>query len=129
MAVSAVTYENKDGAGIITVNNPPLNVLSRAVRDALMAPLKEASSASGTTAALDLITVGDPVAAAVATKAGVIDEAAEGEHLAAAIAFAKPKAGAGTHSKTRERNDKIEADRNAPAFNDKREEIKKRQPG
>jgi 3-hydroxyacyl-CoA dehydrogenase len=57
-----------------------------------------------------------------------VDEVADGDHLAAAIAFARSKAG-GSHAKTRERKDKIAADKNSSAFNEKREEIKKRQPG
>lgn len=228
MAASAVQYENKEGVGIITVNNPPLNVLSQAVRDGLMAALKEAAADDaaaavvlngagrsftagadisefgapfkgadineicaaledmpkpvvaalhgtplgggleialachyrvaakdarlglpevklgllpggggtqrlprliGAKAALDLITSGDPVPAAVAKKAGFVDQVAEGDHLAAATAFAKSRVGAASHSKTRDRNEKLETDRSSAAFNEKREEIRKRQPG
>jgi 3-hydroxyacyl-CoA dehydrogenase len=228
MSTSPVRYENKDGVGIITVDNPPLNVLSQAVRDGLMGALKQAASdaaassvvlvgagrsftagaditefgapfkgadindicasledmpkpvvaalhgtplgggleialachyrvaakdarlglpevklgllpggggtqrlprLTGAKAALDLITSGDPVPAAVAKRAGFVDEVAEGDHLTAAIAFAKGKAASGTHPKTRERNEKIEAERNSTVFDEKRAEIKKRQPG
>jgi 3-hydroxyacyl-CoA dehydrogenase len=228
MAASPVIYENQNGVGIIRVDNPPLNVLSQAVRDGLMAAIGQAAAdagagsvvltgagrsftagadisefgapfkgadineicaaledmpkpvvaalhgtplgggleialachyrvaakdarvglpevklgllpggggtqrlprLTGAKAALDLIASGDPVPAAVAKKAGFVDEVADGDHLTAAIAFAKSKATGASHLKTRERNDKIEADRDSPAFNEKREEIKKRQPG
>jgi 3-hydroxyacyl-CoA dehydrogenase len=228
MAASPVIYENQNGVGIIRVDNPPLNVLSQAVRDGLMAAIGQAAAdagagsvvltgagrsftagadisefgapfkgadineicaaledmpkpvvaalhgtplgggleialachyrvaakdarvglpevklgllpggggtqrlprLAGAKAALDLIASGDPVPAAVAKKAGFVDEVADGDHLTAAIAFAKSKATGASHLKTRERNDKIEADRDSPAFNEKREEIKKRQPG
>ncbi len=231
MAESPVRYENRDGIGLITVDNPPLNVLSRAVRDGLMAAIRQAAAdrdaravvltgagrtftagadisefgsalefgaafkgadvneicaaiedspkpvvaalhgtplgggleialachyrvaakdaliglpevklgllpggggtqrlprLTGAKAALDFIISGDSVSAAAAQKAGFVDEIAEGDHLAAAIALAKSKASLGGHSKTRERNDKIEAERGSPVFNEKRERIKKR---
>ncbi len=228
MAASPVRYENKDGVGIITVDNPPLNVLSQAVRSGLISALKEAAddtSASavvlvgagrsftagadisefgsapkepdlndicealenlpkplvaalhgtpmggglemalschyrvaakgariglpevklgllpgaggtqrlprltGAKAALDMIVSGDPVPAAAAKMAGFVDEVTDGDHLEAAIAFARSKAGAASHAKTRERDDKIEAEKNSAVFAEKRDEIKKRQPG
>jgi len=228
MAAHPVTYENREGVGLIMVDNPPLNVLSQAVRDGLMAAIKQAAGdasagaavlagagrsftagadisefgapfkgadineicaaledmpkpvvaalhgtplgggleialachyrvaakqarlglpevklgllpggggtqrlprLAGAKAALDLIASGDPIPAEAAKRAGFVDEVAEGDHLAAAIAFAKSKAGSGAPVKTRDRNEKIEAERNSSAFNDKREEIKKRQPG
>ncbi|MGO8952227.1 MAG: 3-hydroxyacyl-CoA dehydrogenase NAD-binding domain-containing protein [Rhodomicrobium sp.] len=227
MPASLVKYENKDGIGIITVDNPPLNVLSRAVRDGLMLAVGQASADSaanavvltgagrsftagadikefgatfqgadingicaaiedmekpvvaslhgmplgggvelalachyrvaaadarlglpevklgllpggggtqrlprlaGAKVALDMITTGDQVTAAAAKKAGIIDEIADGDPLAAAIAFAKSKIGTGPLPKTRERTDKIEAERGSPIFDERRAEIKKRQP-
>ena len=50
MTAGPVRYENKDGVGIITVDNPPLNVLSRAVRDGLMAAVREAAADSAASA-------------------------------------------------------------------------------
>ena len=44
MTASPVRYENRDGVGVITVDNPPLNVLSRPVRDGLMAVVREAAA-------------------------------------------------------------------------------------
>jgi 3-hydroxyacyl-CoA dehydrogenase len=228
MAANPVTYENKEGVGFITVDNPPLNVLSRVVRDGLMAAIAEAAAdnaatavvlagagrsftagadisefgapfegadineicaaleglrkpvvaalhgtplgggleialachyrvaakearlglpevklgllpggggtqrlprLTGAKAALDLIASGDPVPAAIAKKAGFVDEVADGDHLAAAAAFAKSRAGAGNYPKASEREDRIEADRGSPAFKEKREDIKRKQPG
>ena len=228
MTAGPVRYENKDGVGIITVDNPPLNVLSRAVRDGLMAAVREAAADSaaravvltgagrtftagaditefsstftgtdtndicaaiedmpkpvavalhgtllgggvelalachyrvaakdarlglpevklgllpgcggtqrlprltGAKPALDFIASGEPVPAAVAKKAGLIDELAEGDHLAAAIAFVKSKAGSALPLKTRERTDKIEAERGSPVFDEKRAWIKQRLRG
>ncbi len=227
MAASPVKYENKDGIGVITVDNPPLNVLSRDVRDGLMAAVRQAAADTGARAvviagagrtftagadisefgapfkgadlnkicaaiedmpkpvvaalhgtplgggleialachyrvaskdariglpevklgllpagggtqrlprltgakvALDLITSGDPISAAAAQRAGFVDEIAEGDHLAAAIALAKSKASLPSHPKTRELNAKIEAERGSPIFDEKRNELKKRQP-
>ena len=213
MTAGPVRYENKDGVGIITVDNPPLNVLSRAVRDGLMAAVREAAADSAAsavvltgagrtfTAGADITEFSLPspaptpttfappsrtcrspwssrctvrcwaaasswlllatiasrprmpgwacpklssgccrAAAArsacpglparsrrstssrrasrsprpLAKKAGLIDELAEGDHLAAAIAFVKSKAGSALPPKTRERTDKIEAERGSP---------------
>ncbi len=55
MAASPVRYENKDGIGIITVDNPPLNVLSQAVRSGLLAAIAEATA---DTAASAVVLVG-----------------------------------------------------------------------
>ena len=227
MAANAANYENRDGIGVIIVNNPPLNALSREVRDGLLAAIRQAEAdesahaivltgagqtfsagaditefdsplkgteinqicdaiedsrkpvvaalhgtslgegleialachyriaskdarlglpevklglipggggtqrlprLTGAKAALDLIISGDPISADAAQKAGIVDEIAEGDHLAAAIALAKSKAGLASHPKTREQNVKIEAERGSPIFDQKREELKKRQP-
>jgi 3-hydroxyacyl-CoA dehydrogenase len=227
MAASPVKYENKDGVGVITIDNPPLNVLSREVRDGLMAAVRQAAGDGGASAvvftgagrnftagaditefgapfkgadvndicaaiddlrkpavaamhgasvgggleialachyrvaskdariglpevklgllpggggtqrlprlagakaALDLIISGDPVSAAEARGAGFVDEIAEGDCLAAAIALAKAKAPLGEHPRTRDRNEKIEAERGSPVFNERRGELKKRHP-
>lgn len=227
MTASPVGYENREGIGIITVDNPPLNVLSRAVRDGLLLAVREAAADRAATAvvltgagrsftagadikefgssfqgadingicdaledmgkpvvaalhgmplgggvelalachyriatadarlglpevklgllpagggtqrlprltgakfALDFITAGDQVSAAAAKKAGFVDEIADGDILAAAIAFAKSKVGARLPLKTRDRTDKIEADRGSPIFDEKRRDIKKRLP-
>ena len=227
MAANPVNYENRDGIGIIIVNNPPLNALSREVRDGLLAAIRQAEAdesahaivltgagqtfsagaditefdsplkgteinqicdaiedslkpvvaalhgtslgegleialachyriaskdaglglpevklglipggggtqrlprLTGAKAALDLIISGDPISAGAAQKAGIVDEIAEGDHLAAAMALAKSKAGLASHPKTREQNAKIEAERGSPIFDQKREELKKRQP-
>ena len=184
-------YENKDGIGVITVDNPPLNALSRDVRDRLLAAVRQAEAdesahaivltgagqtfsagaditefdsplkgteinqicdaiedlhkpvvaalhgtslgegleialachyrvaskdtrlglpevklglipggggtqrlprLTGAKAALDLIISGEPVSAEYALKAGFVDEIAEGDHLAAAMAYARAKA-------------------------------------
>ncbi len=228
MTASPVRYENKDGVGIITVDNPPLNVLSRAVRDGLMAALRQAAADSAATAvvltgagrsftagaditefgaaftgsdindicaaiesmpkpvvaalhgtllgggvefalachyriaakdarlgmpevklgllpygggtqrlprltgakpALDMIVSGEPVPAPLAKQAGFVDELADGDHLAGAIAFAKSKIGAPLPPKTRDRTERIEAERGSRAFDEKRAEIKQRQRG
>ncbi len=227
MAGNPVGYENRDGIGVVTVNNPPLNALSREIRDGLLAAIRQAEAdegahaivltgagrtfsagadisefdsplkgteinqicdaiedlrkpvvaalhgaslgegleialachyrvaskdarlglpevklglipggggtqrlprLTGAKAALDLIISGDPVSAAEAQKAGFVDEIAEGDHLAAAMAFAKGKASLASHPKTRDRNVKIEAERGSPIFDEKRAELKKRQP-
>ena len=44
MAANPVTYENRVGIGVIIVNNPPLNALSREVRDALLAAIRQAEA-------------------------------------------------------------------------------------
>ena len=228
MTAGPVRYENKDGVGVITVDQPPLNVLSRAVRDGLMAAVRQAAADSaasavvltgagrsftagaditefgsnfrgtdlndvcaaiedmdkpvvaalhgtllgggvemalachyrvaakdawlglpevklgllpggggtqrlprlaGAKAALDFIASGEPIPAAAAKMAGFIDELADGDHVAAAIAFAKSKAGQALPPKTRDRTDKIAADRGSIAFEEKRWEIKQRQRG
>ena len=49
MAANPVNYENRDGIGVITVDQPPLNVLSRAVRDGLMAAVRQAAADSAAT--------------------------------------------------------------------------------
>jgi 3-hydroxyacyl-CoA dehydrogenase len=227
MAASPVNYENKDGVGVITIDNPPLNVLSRKVRDGLMAAVWQAASdgeasavvvtgagpnftagaditefgapfkgedlndicaaiedllkpvvaamhgasvgggleialachyrvasrdariglpevklgllpggggtqrlprLAGARAALDLIISGDPISAAEAKAAGFVDEIAEGDCLAAAIALAKARAPFGEHPRTRDQNSKIEAERGSPIFDERRAELKKRQP-
>ena len=227
MAADPVKYENKDGIGVVTINNPPFNALCREVRDGLLAAIRQAEAddsahsivltgagecfsagaditefdsslkgaeinqicdaiedspkpvvaalhgaslgegleialachyrvaskdtrlglpevklglipggggtqrlprLTGAKAALDLIISGDPVSAAEAQKAGFVDEIAEGDHLAAAMALAISKSALAIHPKTRERNAKIEAERGSPIFNEKREELKKRQP-
>ncbi len=209
MTASPVRYVNEEGVGIITVDNPPLNVLSRAVRDGLLLAVREAAAdrsanavvlagagksftagadikefgstfqgadinaicaaledmrkpvvaalhgtplgggvelalachyriatadarlglpevklgllpggggtqrlprLTGAKFALDFITSGDPVTAAAAKQAGFIDEIADGDILAAAIALAKSKLGS-VPPKTRERTDQIEAGR------------------
>jgi 3-hydroxyacyl-CoA dehydrogenase len=228
MAANPVNYENRDSIGVLTINNPPLNALSREVRDRLLAAIREAEAddgahaivltgagqnfsagaditefdsplkgteinqicaaiedapkpvvvalhgtslgegleialachyriaskdarlglpevklglipggggtqrlprLTGAKAALDLISSGDPVSAAAAREAGFVDEIAEGDHLAAAMAFAKSKASLASHPKTREQHAKIDAERGSAIFNEKREELKKRQPG
>ncbi len=227
MAADPVKYENKDGVAVITVDNPPLNALSREVRDGLLAAVRRAEAddgvqaivltgagqtfsagaditefdsplkgteinqicdaiedsekpvvaalhdaslgegleialachyrvaskdtrlglpevklglipggggtqrlprLTGAKAALDLIISGDPVSAEAASKAGFVDEVVDGDHLAAAMALAKSKAGLASHPKTREQNAKIEAERGSAIFDEKRKELKKRQP-
>src|SRR5271157_1994853 len=227
MAADPVKYENKDGIGVVTVNNPPFNALCREVRDRLLAAIRQAEvddsahsivltgagqsfsvgaditefdsslkgaeinqicdaiedspkpvvaalhgaslgegleialachyrvaskdarlglpevklglipggggtqrlpRLTGAKAALDLIISGDPVSAVEAQKAGFVDEVPEGDYLAAAMALAKSKSALAIHPKTRERNAKIEAERGSPIFNEKREELRKRQP-
>ena len=228
MTASPVRYETREGIGIITVDNPPLNVLSQAVRDGLMAAVRQAAAdnsaqavvlagagrsftagaditefgagfkgadineicaaiedmpkpvvaalhgtplgggveialachyrvaakdarlglpevklgllpggggtqrlprLTGAKAALDIIASGEQVPAPLAKRAGFVDEIADGDHLAAAIAFARSKAGNGPPPKTRDRREKLEAERGSPLFDEKRAEIKKRQRG
>ena len=50
MTAGPVRYENKDGVGVITVDHPPLNVLSRGVRDGLMAAVRQAADDSAASA-------------------------------------------------------------------------------
>jgi 3-hydroxyacyl-CoA dehydrogenase len=227
MTAGPVRYENQDGVGVITLDNPPLNVLSREVRDGLLAAIHKAGEdraaravvltgagrtltagaditefdgpirgadlndicdsiealdkpvvaaihgvtmgggieislachyrvaakdarlglpevklgllpgAGGTQrlprlcgakAALDLIISGDPVTAGDALKAGLVDEVAVGDCLEAALAFAKVKASLENHPRTRDRNARIEAESGAAIFNERRAELKKRQP-
>ena len=52
MSAAPVRYENRDGVGVITIDNPPLNVLSRPVRDGLMAAVREAAADDAAAAAL-----------------------------------------------------------------------------
>ena len=228
MAANPVDYENRDGIGVVTINNPPLNALSREVRDGLLAAIRQTegdngvhaivltgagqnfsagaditefdSSLKGTEinqicaaiedspkpviaalhgsslgegleialachyriaskdallglpevklglipggggtqrlprltgakAALNLVLSGDPVSAAAAREAGFVDEIAEGDYLAAAMALAKSKASLASHPKTSEQNAKIDAERGSAIFDEKRAEVKKRQPG
>ena len=49
---SPVTYERKENIGIITVNNPPVNALSQAVRAGLLDCLKEALNDSAAEAVI-----------------------------------------------------------------------------
>ncbi len=227
MTTSPVTYETKDGVGVITLDNPPLNVLSRDVRDGLLAAIQEAAHdgaaravvlkgegrtltagaditefgapikgadlndicaaiealekpvvaaihgvtmgggveislachyrvaakdarlglpevklglvpgaggtqrlprLAGAKAALDLIISGDPISAGEALKAGIVDEVAEGDFLAAATQFAKAKAPLSKHPRTRDKHAKIEAGRETAIFNERRAELKKRHP-
>ena len=227
MAGNSVSYENKDGIGVITVDNPPLNALSREVRDGLLAAVRQAEAdesahaivltgagqtfsagaditefnsplkgteinqicdaieglhkpvvaalhgtslgegleialachyrvaskdtrlglpevklglipggggtqrlprLTGAKAALDLIISGEPVSAADALKAGFVDEIAEADHLAAAMAYARAKAALPSHPKTREQTAKIEAERGSAIFDEMRADLKKRQP-
>ena len=58
---------------------------------------------TGAKAALNLILSGEPVSAAAALEAGILDEIAEGDYLAAAIALAKSKASLASHPKTASR--------------------------
>jgi 3-hydroxyacyl-CoA dehydrogenase len=44
MTASPVTYRNNEGIGIIAIEHPPLNVLSRAVRDGLLIAAREAAA-------------------------------------------------------------------------------------
>ena len=228
MAANPLNYENRDGIGVVTINNPPLNALSREVRDGLLAAIRQTeaddsahaivltgggqnfsagaditefdSSLKGTEinqicaaiedlpkpviaalhgsslgegleialachyriaskdallglpevklglipggggtqrlprltgakAALNLILSGEPVSAAAALEAGIVDEIAEGDYLAAAMALAKSKASLASHPKTCEQNAKIDAERGSAIFDEKREEVKRRQPG
>jgi 3-hydroxyacyl-CoA dehydrogenase len=52
MAANPVRYESKDGIGIITIDNPPLNVLSRGVREGLMAAIGQAANDGTATAVI-----------------------------------------------------------------------------
>ena len=227
MSANAVTYENKGGIGVITIRNPPLNALSRGVRDGLLATVRQAEAddnaraivltgagqtfsagaditefdsplkgteinqicaaieespkpfiaalhgtslgegleialachyrvaskdarlglpevklglipggggtqrlprLTGAKAALDLIISGEPVSAEEAKQAGFVDEVADGDAEAAAIALANSKAGLASHPKTGEQNAKIEAERGSAIFNERRAELKKQKP-
>ena len=224
MSANAVNYENKNGIGVITVDNPPLNALSRGVRDGLLAAIRQAEAddsaraivltgagqtfsagaditefdsplkgteinqicaaieespkpivaalhgtslgegleialachyrvaskdarlglpevklglipggggtqrlprLTGAKAALDLIISGEPVSAEAAKKAGFVDEIADGDAVAAAIALAASKAGQASHPKTGEQNAKIDAERGSAIFKERRAELKK----
>lgn len=224
MSANAVNYENKNGIGVITVDNPPLNALSRGVRDGLLAAVRQAEAddsaraivltgagqtfsagaditefdsplkgteinqicaaieespkpivaalhgtslgegleialachyrvaskdarlglpevklglipggggtqrlprLTGAKAALDLIISGEPVSAEAAKKAGFVDEIADGDAVAAAIALAASKAGQASHPKTGEQNAKIDAERGSAIFKERRAELKK----
>ena len=228
MAADRVRYENRDGIGIITIDNPPLNVLSHAVRHGLMTAIDAARAdnsaravvltgagktftagadisefragfkapdlndiaaaleempkpvvvtlhgatlgggleialachyrvasadariglpevklgllpgaggtqrlprLTGAKAALDIIVSGDPLPAALAKQTGFIDEVVGGDIVEAAIAFANAKSHAQPHFKTRDRTRKLDADRNSPVFETKRDEIRKSKPG
>ncbi|TKT80963.1 3-hydroxyacyl-CoA dehydrogenase NAD-binding domain-containing protein [Aquamicrobium sp. LC103] len=62
--------------------------------------------------AVAMIVSGAPIGAAQALKAGVVDDVAEGDLVAAAVAFAQAKVRTGgPHVPVRDRNDKIEAAR------------------
>ena len=61
----------------------------------------------GPALALEMCTVGKPVAAAPAQQAGIIDAVIDGDLLDGAIAFAKARAAANERSRVRDREDKI----------------------
>jgi len=71
---------------------------------------------AGPEKAVKMIVSGSPVGAAEALSSGIVDEIAEGELTAAAVAFARRKvAEGGPHLPVRERNGKLEAARADPA--------------
>ena len=71
---------------------------------------------AGPEKAVQMIVSGSPVGAADALASGIVDEIAEGDLTAAAVAFAKKKvAEGGPHLAVRARNDKLEATRANPA--------------
>ncbi|WKW50791.1 3-hydroxyacyl-CoA dehydrogenase NAD-binding domain-containing protein [Rhodomicrobium lacus] len=227
MARSPVRYETKDGVGVITVDNPPLNVVSNEVRDGLMLAIRKAEADPvakavvligegrnfaagadiyelthpysgadindigaaledlpkpvvaalhgtpvarglevalachyriaakdaflglpevkvgllpggggtqrlprlvGAKAALDMVISGDLVPAAKAKAIGLVDEVVDGDILTAAIAFAKSKSVLSKHPKTRELSAKIAPDRGSHLFEERRDELRRRQP-
>jgi 3-hydroxyacyl-CoA dehydrogenase len=72
---------------------------------------------AGVAKALDMCVTGRPISAADALAAGVVDEVADGDLTASAVAFARRVTGAGRHPKTRERLDRLgDAATNAPLF-------------
>jgi 3-hydroxyacyl-CoA dehydrogenase len=71
---------------------------------------------AGPEKAVRMIVSGSPIGAAEALSSGIVDEIAEGELTAAAIAFAKRKvAEGGPHLPVRARDDKLQATRADPA--------------
>lgn len=64
---------------------------------------------TGPEKAVELIVSGNPVGAAKALEYGIIDSVAEGDLVAAAIAFAKDKAGQVQHKAVRDRDDLLKA--------------------
>jgi len=84
---------------------------------------------AGIVKALEMCTTGNPVPAADALKAGIIDKLIDGDLLAGAIAFAQEVASKPA-PKTRERNEKLgTAAENAPIFTAAREQAAKKARG
>src|SRR5229473_2199384 len=107
-----VHYAVRDGIAVITLNNPPVNGLSNALRAAIMEYLKKAEgdpavkgavligsakAFSGGTQrlpriiamaeALRMMTTGNPIAAEKAKQLGLVDEVVEGDLLESALLF------------------------------------------
>jgi 3-hydroxyacyl-CoA dehydrogenase len=84
---------------------------------------------AGIAKALEMCTTGNPVSAADALKAGIVDKLIDGDLLTGAIAFAQEVA-AKPAPKTRERNEKLgTAAENAPIFAAAREQAEKKARG
>src|SRR5580693_6313819 len=84
---------------------------------------------AGVAAAVQMCADGNPIKAADAQNAGIIDRLIEGDLLAGAIAFAREVA-ARPVRKTRERNDKLgSAEQNAAIFAAARDNARKKQRG
>src|SRR6202790_5214965 len=84
---------------------------------------------AGVAKAVEMCAAGDPIGAADALKAGIVDQIVEGDLLQGALAFARTKIGTPPR-RTRERNEKLGtvAD-NAPIFAAARATARKKQRG
>src|SRR5581483_6778259 len=80
---------------------------------------------AGVAKALEMCTAGDPVTAADALAAGIVDQVVEGDLLEGALAFARTKAGAAPR-RTRDLTEKL-GKNNTAVFSAARETAKKRQ--
>lgn len=81
---------------------------------------------AGVAKAVEMCAVGDPIGAAEALKAGIVDQVVEGDLLQGAIAFARTKIG--RPRRTRDLNDKLGDEAgNAQAFAAARDNAKKKQ--
>src|SRR5258705_4991 len=118
MAESAlVRFENVDGIGVITVDNPPVNALSPGVPEGIVENVERGNADP---AIRGLVVTGRPGPAEEAKRLGIIDElAAEGGDLRqAAIAMARRVADTKPLPRISDRDDKLAEAKTDPGIFD-----------